>query len=57
MFELYSETCIHKDGIASNRGSAKLRWMCAEVLYTPPVTAWKDRYVKYVKIYNRKFLL
>ena len=28
-------------GIASNRRSAILRWICSWVLYTPPVTPWE----------------
>jgi hypothetical protein len=38
-FGLESETRLHEVGIASNRISAMMRWICSRALYTPPVTS------------------
>ena len=49
---LFSATWKYEEGIASNRKSAKLRWIGTGALYKPPVTVWKVvccqvRYVVY----------
>lgn len=38
---LFSATWKYEGGIASNRKSAKLRWISTGALYKPPVTVWE----------------
>ena len=38
---LFSATWKYEGGIASNRKSEKLRWICTWALYKPPVTVWE----------------
>ena len=40
-FGLKSATRLHEAGIASNRESAKSRWIRSRALYTPPVKPWE----------------